>query len=138
MASKFILQITGSSLMKTQTRFFSQTSPLNRVENVLILGSGLMGSGIAQSCATTGKFNSIVLQDVNQDALNKAQNRITQSMAKLSEKKRIDLKGKSAEEATARITFSTGVKPVSDCNLLVIEAVPEVLELKQEIFKRLS
>ena len=47
-----------------------------------------MGSGIAQSCATTGKFNSIVLQDVNQKALDSAQKRITQSLAKLSEKKK--------------------------------------------------
>jgi len=97
-----------------------------------------MGSGIAQSCATTGKFNSIVLQDVNQEALNKAQKGITKSLANLSEKKRIDLQGKSAEEVAARITLSTEVKPVSDKNLLVIEAVPEKLELKQNIFKSLS
>lgn len=38
----------------------------------------------------------------------------------------------------ARITLSTEVKPVSEQNLLIIEAVPEVIELKQNIFKSLS
>lgn len=96
-----------------------------------------MGSGIAQSCATTGKFNSIVLQDVSQKALDSAQTKITQSLGKLAQLKKVKL-DKSPEEVTSRITFSTEVKPVSDQNLLIIEAVPEVLELKQNIFKTLS
>ena len=83
-----VLLKSNFTLIKNQVRFFSQSSPLNRVENVLILGSGLMGSGIAQSCATTGKFDSITLHDVSQEQLNKAQTRITQSLAKLKEKKR--------------------------------------------------
>ena len=45
---------------------------------------------------------------------------------------------KSPEEVAARITLSTEVKPVSEQNLLIIEAVPEVIELKQNIFKSLS
>lgn len=77
---------TSALLHKISNRFFSQTSPLNRVENVLILGSGLMGSGIAQSCATSGKFNSIVLQDINTEQLNKAQKRIATSLEKFKEK----------------------------------------------------
>ncbi len=96
-----------------------------------------MGSGIAQSCATTGKFNSIVLQDVNQKVLDNAQAKITQSLTKLQQLKKVQL-DKSPEEVASRITLSTEVKPVSDQNLLIIEAVPEIIELKQKIFKSLS
>jgi hypothetical protein len=44
--------------------------------------------GIAQSCATTAKFNSITLQDVSEQQLSKAKTRITQSLTNLKEKKR--------------------------------------------------
>ena len=83
-----ILQKSNSTLIKNQIRLFSQSLPLYRVENVMILGSGLMGSGIAQSCATTGKFDSITLYDVSQDQLNKAQDRIVKSLSKLKERKK--------------------------------------------------
>lgn len=73
---------------KQSKRLFSQTLPLNRLENVLIIGSGLMGSGIAQSCATTGNFNSITLQDVSQEQLGKAQKQIHKNMSRLKEAKR--------------------------------------------------
>lgn len=45
-------------------------------------------AGIAQSCATTGKFNSITLHDVSQKQLDKALNRIEQSLTKMKEQKR--------------------------------------------------
>ncbi|KAI2811632.1 hypothetical protein RDWZM_003625 [Blomia tropicalis] len=136
MAFKLLMQNSRFTLNNVQTRLFSQTSPLNRVENVFIIGSGLMGSGIAQSCATTGKFNSVTLQDVSQEQLNKAQKRITASLTALKEKKRINID--NAEEVANRITFSTEIKPANDKNLLVIEAIPELLEPKQTLFKNLS
>ena len=170
MASKLFLQT--SSVARTQARFFSVNSPLNRVENLLVIGSGLMGSGlnykqqfgsvinifkipgIAQSAATTGRFNSITLQDVSQQQLDKAKKGIAKNLAVLAEKKRSMLFynyctriltnlflvniDRPAEEIANRITTTTEIKPVSDKNLLVIEAVPEMLELKQKLFKNLS
>lgn len=129
-----------ASKLKSETNFqinrtFSKTLQMNRIENVLIIGSGLMGSGIAQSCATTAKFNSITLQDVSEEQLSKAKTRITQSLTNLKEKKRVNID--NVEEVVERITLSTQRKPVSEDNLLIVEAIPELLEPKQRIFKEL-
>ena len=87
MASARLLQ-TASSRSNSMSRFFSSSAPLARVENVMIIGSGLMGSGIAQSCATTGKFKSITLQDVSEEQLGKAHKKIAANLASMAEKKR--------------------------------------------------
>lgn len=116
-------------------RHFSTTLRMNRIENVLIIGSGLMGSGIAQCCATTAKFKSITLQDISDQQLSKAKTRITQSLTNLKEKKRVNIE--NVDQVVDRITLSTQIKPVSEENLLVIEAIPELLEPKQRIFKDL-
>lgn len=42
------------------------------------------------------------------------------------------------DAAVKRITFSTEMKPVDDKNLLIIEAIPELLEQKQNLFKNLQ
>lgn len=114
---------------------FSTSAKMNRIENVLIIGSGLMGSGIAQSCATTGKFNSITLQDVSEQQLDKAKNRIAQSLTKLKDQKRVNID--NVDQVVSRITLSQEMKPVSEDNLLIIEAIPELLEPKQRLFKDL-
>ncbi|OTF74131.1 hypothetical protein BLA29_013915 [Euroglyphus maynei] len=89
MATKYLLSsVTKKSLQQQLIRYFSHTQSLNRIENVMIIGSGLMGSGVAQSCATSGRFNSVTLQDVSQEQLDKARKRIHQSLSKLKEQKR--------------------------------------------------
>ena len=114
---------------------FSTSAQLKRIENVLIIGSGLMGSGIAQSCATSGKFNSITIQDVNQKQLDISRKSIGQSLTKLHSKKRIQIE--SVDKTLNSITFSQEIRPVNDSNLLVIEAIPELLDAKQNLFKNL-
>ena len=42
-----------------------------------------------------------------------------------------------AEAVTNRITFNTQLKPVDDKNLLIIEAIPEIMDAKQKLFKDL-
>ena len=125
-----------SIIGQQQLRLFKQTCRLNRIENVLIIGSGLMGSGIAQSCATSGHFNSITLQDVSDQQLNVARKNIEKSLSKLLEKKKINIDN-NVEKTVARIHFSTEMKPMDDKNLLIIEAIPELLEAKQNLFKNL-
>lgn len=134
MISKQILLFRSINQLR-HVRFFSQTAYLNRIENVMIIGSGLMGSGIAQSCITTGRFNSVTLQDVSDKQLEKARKNIQQSLSKLKAKKKINID--DAEMVTNKINFSVEMKPANDENLLIIEAVPELLEIKQNLFKNL-
>lgn len=104
------------------------------VRRVAVLGAGLMGHGIAQVAAQSGFEVSLV--DVNDEVLSKAQKGINKSLG------RIVKVGKISEEQAqgifSRIAFFSNIKEaVKDCQL-VIEAVPENLELKKKIFKELD
>jgi 3-hydroxybutyryl-CoA dehydrogenase len=102
------------------------------VKKVIVVGSGLMGSGIAQVCAQAGI--KVFLNDVSQEALNKAIKAIEWSVVKFIEK------GKLIEEKQAIIERITPIKDLSKAKNvdLAIEAVFEQLELKQQIFERLD
>lgn len=94
-----------------------------------------MGSGIAQSVAQSQhQFKSIVLQDVNQKSLDKAKESMLVSLGRMKKKNpEID-----EQKIVSKITFTNKVEPANDQNLLIVEAVPELLELKQNLFKDLS
>ena len=99
------------------------------IEKVFIVGSGLMGGGIAQACAQAGI--EVFLYDVDPEALKRALKSIEWSVGKFVEK------GKVRED---RAAVMERIRPVIDfseaANVdLTIEAVFERLELKQEIFK---
>lgn len=99
---------------------------------VLIIGAGLMGSGIAQVCAQAGL--QVFLIDISQEILNRGLRNIAWSVSKLIEK------GKLKEDLDAimnRIRISTGWEKASEVDL-AIEAVFEKIELKHEVFKRLD
>jgi 3-hydroxybutyryl-CoA dehydrogenase len=102
------------------------------IKKVLVIGAGLMGGGIAQVCAQAGI--QVSLNDVSQEALEKAINNIDWSVGKLIEK------GKLTDE---KENITGRIQPVTDLNIaaetdLVIEAVFERLALKQEVFKQLD
>jgi len=102
------------------------------VKKVLVVGSGLMGSGIAQVCAQAGI--DVFLNDTAEDALNKAIKNIEWSVGKFIEK------GKLTEDQKTilgRITPIRDLEKGKDVDL-AIEAVFEQLELKQQIFEQLD
>jgi 3-hydroxybutyryl-CoA dehydrogenase len=100
-------------------------------QKIAILGAGTMGSGIAQVCALAGC--SVVLFEAQPDVLKRAQKAIEADL-----KKGVELKKLSAQqeaESRGRLRY---VPLLSECegSDLIIEAVPEKLELKQELFAR--
>ena len=103
-----------------------------KVKRVLVVGSGLMGSGIAQVCAQAGI--EVMLNDVFREALDRAIKNIEWSVGKFIEK------GKLAEKKETiinRISPITDLESAKDIDL-AIEAVFEQLELKQQIFEKLD
>ena len=104
------------------------------IKNITVLGSGVMGHGIAQVSATAG-YN-IVLRDVKQEFLDKAMEKIKWSLDKLVTKEKI-----SKEEGDA--IFSR-ITPIVDLNEavkdaeMVIEAVPEIMDLKKSVYAELD
>ena len=104
------------------------------VKNITVLGSGVMGHGIAQVSATAG-YN-VVLRDIKQEFLDKAMEKIKWSLDKLVTKEKI-----SKEEGDA---IYSRITPIVDLNEavkgaeLVIEVVPEIMELKKSVYAELD
>ncbi|MDI1495280.1 MAG: 3-hydroxyacyl-CoA dehydrogenase [Cenarchaeum symbiont of Oopsacas minuta] len=103
-------------------------------KNITILGSGIMGHGIAQVVATAGY--DVVLRDIKQEFLDNAMKKIRWSLDKMVEKDKIDVE--SADKIYGRITPQTDLKKaVGKCDL-VIEAVPEIMDLKKKVYAELD
>jgi 3-hydroxybutyryl-CoA dehydrogenase len=103
-----------------------------KMKKIFVIGSGIMGSGIAQSCAQSG--HHVAMIDVNEDALEKAMETITWSLRKLAEKDKLN---EPHEDIITRIEKSKTIESGRNADL-VIEAISENLEAKQMIFKALG
>ncbi|WP_299117582.1 3-hydroxyacyl-CoA dehydrogenase NAD-binding domain-containing protein [uncultured Winogradskyella sp.] len=101
--------------------------------NVGIIGSGTMGSGIAQVAATAGC--QVKLYDTNQAALDKAKAVLEKVLSRLIEKGRIDADEK--ERIQSNISYVDSLKDLSDANL-TIEAIIENLDIKKKVFSELE
>ena len=102
------------------------------IQKVFIVGSGLMGSGIAQVCAQRGL--EVVLYDIDGEALKRALKSIEWSVGKFIEK------GELKEEKgiiMGRIKTGSDFSEAGPCGLL-IEAVFENQDLKKEIFEKMD
>lgn len=98
-----------------------------------ILGSGAMGSGIAQIAATAGY--ETIIYDSNAASLEKAQKSLQGILNKLAEKGKITIA--EAEAILGRIYFAQGISAFADCSI-VIEAIIEDLGIKQSVFSELE
>jgi 3-hydroxybutyryl-CoA dehydrogenase len=103
------------------------------IERIGLIGSGTMGSGIAQVAAQSGL--TVVLYDVSQAMLDKAIIQIDSQMERAVAKGRITQE--QADGTRGRITTTARLADVGSCQL-VIEAAPEDLELKQSLFRDLD
>jgi 3-hydroxybutyryl-CoA dehydrogenase len=98
-----------------------------------VLGSGSMGSGIAQVAATAG--HNVVLVDNNPEALNSAKSKLQKIMNRLIEKGRLD--AQNAADIQERISYELSMDAFASCGL-VIEAIIEDLDIKKTVFRRLE
>lgn len=104
------------------------------MERITVIGGGTMGNGIAQVCAQSGRVVTMV--DVSEEVLETAVATISRNLDRQVRKDRID----EAEKAVilARISTERDLSVgVADAHI-VIEAVPERMELKETIFRTLS
>ena len=103
-----------------------------QIKRVAVIGAGTMGNGIAQVCAVAGY--DVALCDVSEGALDRAQKSVRGSL------ERIVAKGKMPAEARdgalGRIAWGTSLEGAAKGADLVIEAVPERMELKVETFRQ--
>ena len=103
------------------------------IQKIAVLGAGQMGNGITQVAACAG-FD-VTMLDIKQEYVDRGIASIEKSLAKLVAKERMTQQ--DADAARARISSGIDRSVCSDSDL-VIEAVPEILSLKIEIFKELD
>ena len=98
-----------------------------------VIGSGAMGSGIAQVAATAS--HCVIVYDNNQNSLAKAENNLKTSLHKLVEKQKISQDKES--EILSNIRFVSSLSELSNCDL-VIEAIVENLLVKKNVFSEIE
>ncbi|MEM3124253.1 MAG: 3-hydroxyacyl-CoA dehydrogenase NAD-binding domain-containing protein, partial [Candidatus Nitrosocaldus sp.] len=104
------------------------------IERITVLGSGIMGHGIAQISAMAGY--KVVMRDIEQQFLDKAMERIRWSLSKLVEKGR--LSGDEMNNILDRIRVTVDMEEAVKGADLIIEAIPEDMRLKKETFEKID
>ena len=98
------------------------------IERIAVLGAGQMGNGITQVAAAAGY--DVIMIDIQQEYVDKGLATIQRSLGKLVSKERMSQE--DADATLARISLATDRSVCADCDL-VVEAVPEILDLKTSI-----
>jgi enoyl-CoA hydratase/3-hydroxyacyl-CoA dehydrogenase len=105
-----------------------------KINQITVLGSGIMGHGIAQISSMAG-YN-VVLRDIEQSFLDKAMDKIKWSVNKLVEKQKIN--NEEAQKIINRIHPIVDLEQALKNSNMVIEAVPEDLNLKKKVYQEIE
>jgi 3-hydroxybutyryl-CoA dehydrogenase len=111
----------------------SRVARLMGIEKIAVLGAGQMGNGIAQVAACAGY--SVVMIDIKQEYVEAGLAAIEKSLSRLVAKERMTQT--DADEALALVSVSTEKSAAADADL-VVEAIPEIPELKFSVFAELD
>ncbi|MBS4171782.1 3-hydroxyacyl-CoA dehydrogenase [Bacillus sp. FJAT-49736] len=104
------------------------------IQQIAVIGSGVMGRGIAYTAAISGF--TVKLFDVMEDALSNAQAQIEKIFAKGIERNKIT--HEQMEMAKSNLTYMTSFEDAVQEADLIIEAVPEKIEIKKDVFERME
>ena len=107
---------------------------IDEINTITVLGAGNMGHGIAEVAALAGY--TVVLRDINEEFVQNGYDQIEWSLGKLAEKEQIS--EEKADETLDRITPVVPVKEAVAGADVVIEAVPEVMGIKKEVYAELE
>ena len=102
-------------------------------ENVGIVGCGLMGAGIAEAAIRSGYATTV--REISPELVAKGRARVEKSLQTAVERGKLAAAERDA--ALSRLSFTTGVEALADCDL-VVEAATEDPELKKELFVALD
>ena len=105
------------------------------IKTVAVIGAGDMGHGIAEVALIAG-FR-VNLRDINDEFLNRGTDRIHDSLAKLVRKGKVSAEDHDRIRSSLLHPIVDLAEAVSDADL-VIEAIPEIMDLKKEIFNAMD
>lgn len=103
------------------------------IKKLFVVGSGAMGSGIAQTAATCGI--QVIMNDINQEVVERGYNKIKKSLEKAVSKNRMTEEEK--DTALNNLTVTVTLEDAKDADF-VIEAATENRQIKLDIFKQLD
>jgi 3-hydroxybutyryl-CoA dehydrogenase len=103
------------------------------IKNVMVVGAGTMGAGIAQLCSQQGIH--AVITDISQELADKGKARIQKGLAKRVEKGKIT--EADMEDVLSRISTAGDFSPAKEADI-IIESVVEDLEIKKKVFAELD
>lgn len=106
---------------------------MSEIRTVGVCGAGLMGNGIAQTCASAG-FD-VVLLEVSPQALERGSAAIAKSLDRFVDKGKLSQEDRAA--VAARITTTGDIADLKSCDL-VIEAIVENVDIKTALFRQLD
>ena len=106
----------------------------DKVKKIAVLGAGVMGHGIAQVAAAAGY--TVAVRDIKQEFLDNGLAGINKSLDRLVKRERLTPEGK--EEILNRVTFTLDVKEAVGDAQLVVEAIPERMEIKHMVWKEVA
>ncbi|SIR13795.1 3-hydroxyacyl-CoA dehydrogenase [Haladaptatus litoreus] len=106
---------------------------LSDIDSIGVIGAGTMGSGIAQVAATSGY--DVVMRDIKEEFVENGFDTIENSLDRFVSKDKMS--EEAADEAVSRITGTTELEDLADCDL-VVEAAVENMDIKQDIFAELD
>lgn len=105
----------------------------DRINNVAIIGAGIMGRGIAQTVASMGL--EVVIVEVDSEKLENAKTKLNDNID--SEIKRWAMTKSDKKSIFSRIKWETDINAVKDCEI-IIEAVQEDFDAKVMVFKQID
>jgi len=109
---------------------------IDNIKNIAVIGAGMMGHEIAQ-VALMGGFKTVILNDLTEDILDKASKRIAKNLGKLNKKGVMD-PNYTNPDLIGNLIKETDLKEAVSNADFIIEVIPEIMVLKQDLFKRLG
>ncbi len=103
------------------------------IKKVGVLGMGLMGSGIAQTCAQAGY--TTIAREISDELVERGLGAVRKQLGRAVEKGKME--GSQRDEISGRLTGTTELDDLADCDI-IIEAIVEDIALKNEIWRELD
>jgi enoyl-CoA hydratase/3-hydroxyacyl-CoA dehydrogenase len=107
---------------------------LDDINSITVLGAGNMGHGIAEVAALAGY--DVTIRDINEEFVQSGYDDIEWSLNKLAEKERISQD--EADAALDRVTPLVDIEESVADSDVIIEAVPEKMEIKEDVYREIS
>lgn len=134
LTKSFCHQVSCFDAMVPNTSVQEGQMKAGSIKVIGICGAGTMGHGIAQVMAQRGY--KVIIRDTSQDLLDTAFNRVKTSLQRSVERQRIS-QGE-ADKALSMITGTLNVEEAAKDADFIVEAIPEKLELKKELFRQID